>query len=151
MTVVAVLLLAACQKDENGNRITYYKNKTGEGYVFFVYYSDTLLLRVPDRIEKNLIDSMRPAPNVKIEIHAFTNGFMDTGILRHFDYVYTDNSGKYSFKLVKYINAKSVSQHHITGEKCTPSLTLYHAIETKKGYIMDTLYIVRNTNYSDRW
>jgi len=151
MFFTAVSVTTSCEKeiDEQGQRITYYNNKTGEGYVFYAYSSDTLpFLSVKDRIENNLIDSMRPAPNIKIEVHQYTAGFMSTGILRHFDYVYTDNSGKYSFKLLKNINGRSVVEHRITiiEEVGTPStINLSYAIQTKKGYIVDTLYIVRNT------
>jgi len=148
VAIISTLIsFSSCVKDENGYRITYYKNKTGEGYVFFVHYSDTLPLTIKDRIEEGLIDSVRPAPNVKIKIEAFTRGFMDTGILCHSDYVYTSDNGKYSFKLLKAINGKSIAGHHIKGDDCIPFyISLYHAIETKKGYIMDTLYIARNSN-----
>jgi len=148
MFFTAVSATISCQKDDKGQRISY-RNKTGEGYVFRVYYSDTIpFLSVRDRIEKNLIDSMKPASGVKVEIKAFTQGFMDTGILYHSDYVYTNDNGKYSFKLLRSINGKSIAGHHITGEKCSPShISLYDAIETKKGYLMDTLFIAHNTYY----
>ena len=42
---IAILFTTvSCQKDENGNRITYYKNKTGEGYVFFKFIIKVVML-----------------------------------------------------------------------------------------------------------
>ena len=91
-TAVAVLFSAAsCEKDENGNRITYYKKKTGEGYVFYKF--------------KN--DSVAPIANAKTQIESYTVGMFST-ITNHFDYVCTDSNGKYSFKFVKTINNSRV-------------------------------------------
>ena len=141
----------SCEKDDQGNKVTYYKNKIGEGYVFFACSSNTGSFLSPNgRIKRDLIDSIRPASDVKIKIHSYTQGFMDMGILRHFDYVYTDNNGKYSFKLLKTINGKSVVEHHITilNYGGTPStVNLSYAIQTKKGYLIDTLFIISNTLY----
>ncbi|MCL2132375.1 MAG: hypothetical protein FWH36_08020 [Lentimicrobiaceae bacterium] len=100
LTATAILFTAtSCQKDENGNRITYYKNKTGEGYVFYKF--------------KN--DSIAPIVNAKTQIESYRFGMFST-LTNHFDYVYTDNSGKYSFKFVKKINEKKIDGYYI----CSP-------------------------------
>ena len=97
-TTAAVLFTAAsCEKDENGNRITYYKNKTGEGYVFFKF--------------KN--DSIAPIANAKIEIESYAHGMYVNNT--HFDYVYTDNNGKYSFKFVKKIYNYGAGSSKVAG------------------------------------
>jgi len=96
VATAAILFITACKKDENGNRITYYKNKTGEGYVFFKF--------------KN--DSIAPVENVKIEIESYTVGMFST-ITRHYDYVYTDNNGKYFFTFVKKINGEKIEAFYL--------------------------------------
>ena len=83
--IFTAVLYLSCEKDEKGQRITYYKNKTGEGYVFFKF--------------KN--DSIAPIENAKIGIEFYRVGWFST-ITNHFDYIYTDNNGKYSFKFLSF-------------------------------------------------
>jgi len=130
----------SCEKDDQGQRITYYKNKTGEGYVFYKYYSAGI---------DSPIDSIKPAANVKIEIECYTQGFMDAGILSHSDYVYTDNNGKYSFKLLKSINGKSIAHRYITvlTRNGPGPISFYYATYSKKGYLIDTLFISHSNLY----
>jgi hypothetical protein len=97
LAIAAILFTtAACEKDENGNRITYYKNKTGEGYVFYKFEND----------------SIAPIANAKTQIESYIRGWFTT-FTSHFDYVYTDNNGKYSFKFVKKINEKKADGYYI--------------------------------------
>jgi hypothetical protein len=101
MPILLILLslsfiYSACQKDENGKWITYYKNKTGEGYVFYKFRND----------------SIAPIINTQVLIESYTRGWYYT-FTSHFDYAYTDNSGKYSFRFVKTINEKKVEGYYI--------------------------------------
>jgi hypothetical protein len=87
LLIATVLLLSSCKKDENGYYIKYYEDKTGVGYVFYKFESD----------------SIAPIADVKMSIKSYTGG----GELfnsNHFDYTYTDNNGKYTCDFVKKIN-----------------------------------------------
>jgi len=67
----------SCPKDEGEQQITYYKNKIGEGYVFFACSDNSTSFLNPDgRIKRNLIDSLRPVSNMKIKIHSYTQGII---------------------------------------------------------------------------
>jgi len=97
---VSILLCISCEKDDNGQRISYYKNKIGEGYVFIKF--------------KN--DSIAPVKNAKIRIefwaHSGMSGILSSRI-KHSDYFNTDNNGKYSFIFLKRINEKKVGGCYI--------------------------------------
>jgi len=131
LLAAAVLLIAAsCQKDENGNRITYYKNKTGEGYVFFKF--------------KN--DSIAPIENAIIKIESYTVGMFST-ITRHYDYVYTDNNGKYSFKFVKKICSGSFGNYKVAGYEIFSSLPIGYDVSYSSGnYIRFKHDLLDNSN-----
>ena len=101
--LVGILFVAyGCKKeiDDQGNRITYYKNKTGEGYFFFKYNNDS-------------IGAMK---NAKIGIESWaSDGWTGifAGRITHFDYVYTDANGKYSFKFVKKIDGAKATYFRV--------------------------------------
>jgi len=101
LTVVTVLLCLSCEKDDKGQRITYYKNKTGEGYVFYKFDNDSIV----------------PTNNSRIEITSYLQG-SGSGLFysrsNHTDIVYTNNEGKYSFKFLKTINGKKIVEYQIT-------------------------------------
>jgi len=106
ITVLVSLLLGisfvciSCEKDEKGQRITYYKDKTGEGYVFYKFDNDSIV----------------PANNSRVKITSCLQG-SGYGLFysrpNHTDVVYTDNNGKYSFKFLKTINGKKVLEYQI--------------------------------------
>ena len=81
ITFATVLFLCSCKKDENGTWATYYTNKTVESYV---YTAETKI----------------PIPNFRMHIVAYSSG-MWTGL--HVNYCYTDENGKYTFKLAKHV------------------------------------------------
>ena len=86
IVITIISILSSCQKDENGNRISYYKNKTGEGYVFFKFGND----------------SITPIRNSAVEIISYGKytgyGELFAGRAHHTNIVYTGNNylGKYS-------------------------------------------------------
>ncbi len=99
LIVTLFLCCTACKKDENGNRITYYKNKTGEGHVFFKF--------------KN--DSIAPIKDAKIGLEYWTagsGGFFSTA-LKHVGYVQANSDGKYFFYFLKKINGEKVRTCYI--------------------------------------
>jgi len=107
ITIIStILLFNSCEKDENGNRITYYKNKIGEGYVFYKF--------------KN--DSIAPIVNAKVEIQSYAHGMFVNA--NHFDYVYTDYNGKYSFKFVKIIYNYGAGSYKVAGYEISASLPI---------------------------
>jgi hypothetical protein len=85
-----VLLLNSCKKDENGNYITYYNNKKAVGWLFYKFGNDSIV----------------PIANLKFKSYCSggTGGDLFGVFLTHTDYGYTDNDGKFEFKLAKKIN-----------------------------------------------
>jgi hypothetical protein len=98
--ISTILLFISCNKeiDENGYKITYYKNKTAVGYVFYMFEND----------------STSPVPNIKMESYCSGgSGWILPGGNSHIDHVYSDNNGKYVCKLVKRIENDKVSFYQI--------------------------------------
>lgn len=134
ITSIIMLLCISCEKDENGNRITYYKNKTGEGYVFYKFEND----------------SIAPIESVKIGIESYIVEMFST-ITRHFDYVNIDNNGKYSFNFVKNINGKKTNGYCILSpspigyDEPIPSSGNVHfdhnSLEESNTIFIDTIFI----------
>ena len=131
LALVAILFTISCKKDENGNRITYYNNKTGEGYVFLKFNND----------------SIAPIKNVKTQIESYTAEWFST-FTSHFDYVFTDNTGKYSFKLVKKINEKKVDGYYVFSpynDSILPAHTMgihldCNLLDNSNKFIIDTIF-----------
>jgi len=120
LATVAFLLLtvASCQKDENGYRITYYKNKKAIGYLFYKFEND----------------SIAPITNFKMKSYSSSGGigWLFSG-KSHTDYVYSDNNGKYVFKLVKRIDNNKVSYYEIIREQTLPITPDYVESSGKSG------------------
>ena len=95
--LVAILLFSGCEKDENGNRIQYYSNKTGEGYVFLKFEND----------------SIAPINYFECHVNTYSSGGLFT-TYHHLDNVNTDINGYYSFKFVKKINLTKVDRYELT-------------------------------------
>ena len=101
LVVVGVFVVYGCEKDDQGQRITYYKNKTGEGYVFYKFDND----------------SITPISNLAIEIISYAENPWDmfsTGDFRSPNIAYTNNDGKYSFRFVKRIGERKVYKYNIS-------------------------------------
>jgi hypothetical protein len=99
--IFATLLLAGCQKDEDGYRISYYKDKIGVGYVFY----------------KNDDGSISPIRNYPISIIATaSNGASELFYVKlsHTDIVTTDETGKFTCKFVKEIS-KGIEKYYMLG------------------------------------
>jgi hypothetical protein len=142
IATVAILLLNSCtkdEKDENGYRIKYYKDKTGVGYV----YSS---------------DSLNPAPNILLHIEAFL--YLGSGIFTtissHVDYCYTDKNGKFTFKFLKELDYWDVTGYNIGfgGEKTIDYwdnvLTIkMNDIKDINSYTMDTIW--RTQEWLECW
>jgi hypothetical protein len=101
--ISTILLFISCNKeiDENGYKITYYKNKTAVGYCYFCHIAN---------------DSVWPAINMRVIIESSytSKGWIFGGeYIKHEDIVYTDEFGKYSFNLVKTIDGKRVLSYVI--------------------------------------
>jgi len=111
LITATILLFNSCEKviDENGYHITYYKNKTAEGYVF--YY--------------NKFDSIWPAKNNFVTIESvYCSGGLFGGVCKeHKDIVFTDKFGKYSFDIVKTINGKNPTGYFINLGSGSPKLS----------------------------
>ena len=133
-TAAVLFAVASCQKDENGNRITYYNKKTGEGYVFYKFEND----------------SIAPITNAKTQIQSYRMGMFST-ITVHSDCIYTDNNGKYSFKFVKKIKGEKVEEHHISLQSfpnkpdgiSSPSITLKSdsdLLRNSNKIVLDTIF-----------
>jgi len=94
--IFATLLLAGCEKDEDGQWIRYYKQPTGEGYVFV----------------KNADGSITPYSNKTdcISLEAgWTKGSGLFGTSRkHTDLYSTDANGKFTCKFVRKIDRHDV-------------------------------------------
>ena len=123
-----------CEKDELGHKITYYKDKTGEGYVFFKF--------------KN--DSIAPIKDAKIEIKTYTKGSELFG-MQHFDHINVDDNGKYSFKFVKKIDSEkaigcfvSVKDFSLMYENHIPSsgsIQLHYSLlDNSNEILIDTIF-----------
>ncbi len=135
LAIAATLFITvACEKDDNGNRITYYKNKTGEGYVFYKFSND----------------SIAPIANAKTQIESYYFGMFST-LKNHFDYVYTDNNGKYSFRFVKKINEKKAEGYYISSPYITDISTNsghgggnihldYNLLDNSNEILIDTIF-----------
>ncbi|MDR3047870.1 MAG: hypothetical protein LBU51_09755 [Bacteroidales bacterium] len=143
--LVAILLFSGCEKDENGNRIQYYSNKTGEGYVFLKFEND----------------SIAPINNITWSIKSDGGGALIFGVT-HYDYVNTDINGYYSFKFVKKIDGTKVDCYELTSDieslptelKYYGSLSNFRAphgndphiyfedIKDTKKYSFDTLFLL---------
>ncbi|GHV34400.1 hypothetical protein FACS1894178_1830 [Bacteroidia bacterium] len=128
VALFATLLLAGCEKDENGNYVTYYKNKTVTGYV----YSNDTYVHYPD--------SLYPRTNLLIKIEASVEG-----VPKHTDYCRTDKNGRFTFKFVKAINARSPSVWKIGegGDDATPHILIYPSYIDKidNQFTVDTLFL----------
>ena len=97
----SIFICANCEKDDRGYWVSYYKKKTGEGYVFFKFEND----------------SITPISNLAVEIISYAENPWDmfsTGPLRSTSIVYTNNNGKYFFKLVKKIDDRKVYKYNIS-------------------------------------
>jgi len=137
--VAGILFVAyGCQKDNQGNRITYYKDKTATGYVFYKNYDAEI---------GSLVGPIRPASNLEIKISVWIPGSWTT-LYEHIDYVYTDINGQYQFKLLKKINGKYVQRHNIevicsTGTTIPSNIDLYSegTLYRDKEYLIDTVFI----------
>ena len=81
--IATILLFNSCEKDENGYRITYYKNKTAVGYVYSV-------------------ETHTPISNFKM--HSCASVSAGIWSCKHINYCITDESGKFTFELVKSID-----------------------------------------------
>ena len=95
-----ILLFTSCERDEQGHRISYYKNKTGEGYVFYKFEND----------------SIAPINNLKVEVRSCfisTHMFIAGGHYSHSGIVYTNNEGKYSCKFGKKVDGEKVVDYEI--------------------------------------
>jgi len=97
--IATILLFNSCEKDENGYRITYYKNKTAIGWLFYKFEND----------------SIAPITNFKMKSYCSgeNRGWIFPWSREHIDYVYTDNNGKFTCKLVKKINNDKGSYYEI--------------------------------------
>ena len=129
---VAILFAtASCTKDENGYKITYYRNKTVVGYCFYYYDFDK--------------DSISPAKNVAITMKSLYSWSAWSSSKEHSETVYTDEFGKYFLNnIVKTIDGKKVTGYFL--EPCpatVPSLQSFSYDDfNKHNYIqLDTFYI----------
>ena len=98
--MASILLCLSCEKDEQGKWISYYKNKIGEGYVFYKFENDSIV----------------PINNLGIEIISYARiRWIMFGIGKHdhTDVVYTNSEGKYSFKFAKKISNQKVIEYEI--------------------------------------
>ncbi|MDR3046285.1 MAG: hypothetical protein LBU51_01560 [Bacteroidales bacterium] len=96
----ATLFFAACEKDELGRKITYYKNVTGEGYAFYRYKDGTLV----------------PFANEKVEIGAgleLDNGGW-SGVRAEDEITQTDSKGFYSCRFVKSVAGYKMNRYGIS-------------------------------------
>ena len=113
VTVATILLFNSCEKiiDENGHRITYYKNKTAVGYLFYKFEND----------------SIAPITNFKMESYCSgeNRGWIFPWGKSHTDYVYTDDNGKYMCKLVKKIDNDKVTYYEIKYGQSFPIVPTY--------------------------
>ena len=125
-STVVILFSIACQKDNNGNRITYYKT-IGEGYI----------------VER---DNNKPIKGVKIIVSYCTNvtscyegiSFTGEALDRVEEIFTTDENGYYKFRFAKRVNAYKVERyrfHFDCSSALPPSLSPHIAwySETSSG------------------
>jgi hypothetical protein len=97
--IFATLLLAGCQKDEDG--IRYYKQPTGEGYVFV----------------KNADGTITPFANKENILALEASGNSGSGLFdafwEHTDIYSTDANGKFTCKFVRKIDRHDVQYYRI--------------------------------------
>ena len=86
-TFIISLLLASCEKDENGIPVKYYENVTGEGYICYKYDDGTIMpfrwVSIQAREKQDRINGV------------------DTDNYYHVDHFETDVSGKYSCRFLE--------------------------------------------------
>ena len=119
LLAATILLFNSCEKiiDENGYKITYYNNKKAIGYVYYFRSSSTT--------HPLFKDSIWPAKNVFITIESvYCHGWLFGVCKEHYDRVFTDESGKYSFDIVKTIDGKKVTGYFLHTAGGVPDLSL---------------------------
>jgi len=109
--ITTVLFLNSCNKDENGYRISYYKNKTAVGWLYYKFEND----------------SIAPITNFKMKSYCSgeDRGWIFPWSREHTDYVYTDNNGKFTCKLVKKINNDKGNYYEVSYGQSFPCEATY--------------------------
>jgi hypothetical protein len=115
---VFATFLSACDKDESGKKIKYYKHVTGEGYVFYKFFDGTII----------------PFKNAEIRILASTTpdyGGMTSDGFGSRQEVKTDDNGKYSCRFVKQIGINIIGIRH------EPEYYFFELIHYYNSYLFD--------------
>jgi hypothetical protein len=132
IALATICMLVSCkkEKDEYGNYVTYYKNKTAIHYVYSV-------------------DSLTPVKNYKMHIQACVSGPELFPGPEHIDYCYSDQDGRCSFKFVKKINMQTVDYWGIAiGSDLTPAKYVFSKSEVENitdELILDTIFVNKKT------
>ena len=125
LAIVAVLLTATCEKDENGQRITYYKT-IGEGYIY----------------ER---DGDKPLKGVKITVISRTSSFTgsdpwELSVSRPYtqETFTTDKNGHYQLRFAKRVGGHKVENYrfeldHFSALSYPPPPALFWYWETSQG------------------